>query len=159
MFGFIEKVLVVAMSFFSCSVFNVNSLKYVSMNNQEGKIRLEVISINSNGPLFYPYSNLVRKCNGSCNNINDPYAKWCVPDVAKSIGIKVFNLMSRTTETRQIGWYETSRCKCRLPANICNNKNRWNNEKCRCECKQLYVIKDVFGILVIVHVNVINHVT
>ena len=70
MFGFIEKVLVVAMSFFSCSVFNVNSLKYVSMNNQEGKIRLEVISINSNGPLFYPYSNLVRKCNGSCNNIN-----------------------------------------------------------------------------------------
>ena len=75
MFRFIEKVLVVAMSFFSCSVFNVNSLKYVSMNNQEGKIRLEVISINSNGPLFYPYSNLVRKCNGSCNNINDPYAK------------------------------------------------------------------------------------
>ena len=63
MFGFIEKVLVVAMSFFSCSVFNVNSLKYVSMNNQEGKIRLDVISINSNGPLFYPYSNLVRKCN------------------------------------------------------------------------------------------------
>ena len=97
MFRFIEKVLVVAMSFFSCSVFNVNSLKYVSMNNQEGKIRLEVISINSNGPLFYTYSNLVRKCNGSCNNINDPYAKWCVPDVAKSIGIKVFNLMSRTT--------------------------------------------------------------
>ena len=37
---------------------------------------------------------LVNKCSSSSNNINDPYAKLCVPDVAKNINVKVFNLMS-----------------------------------------------------------------
>ena len=26
---------------------------------------------------------------------------------------------------------------CRLNVNICNNKQRWNKKKCRCECKEL----------------------
>ena len=40
------------------------------------------------------------KCSGSCNNINDPYAKLCVPDFVKNLNVKVFNLMSTTNETR-----------------------------------------------------------
>ena len=71
--------------------------------------------------------------------------------------------MSRTNETRHIKWNETCKCKCRLDASVCNNKQGWNDEKCRCECKELIgkcvcVIKDIFGILVIINVNVINHV-
>ena len=73
----------------------------------------------------------------SCNNINDPYAKMCVPDVVKNLNAKVFNIMSRTNETRHIEWHETCKCKCRLDASICNNKQRWNDDKCRCECKEL----------------------
>ena len=53
------------------------------------------------------------------------------------------------------------KCKCRLDASICNNKKRWNDDRCICECKELIdnkrVIKDLFGILLIVSVNVINH--
>ena len=41
MFGFITTIFVSAMMFFSCNVSNVNPLKYVSMNNQECKIRPE----------------------------------------------------------------------------------------------------------------------
>ena len=78
------------------AIFSCNALKCVSMNNQEFKIRAEIININSNEPLFYPYSILVNKRSGSCNNINNPYAKLCVPDVVKNINIKAFNLMSRT---------------------------------------------------------------
>ena len=52
--------------------------------------------------MCYPYSIKVNKCRGSCNNINDPYAKICVPDNIKYINVKVFNLMSRTNETRHI---------------------------------------------------------
>ena len=78
----------------------------------------------------------------NCNNINDPYAQICVPDVVKDLNIKVFNLMSRTNETRHIKWHETCKCKCRLDAIVCNNKQRWNNDKCRCECKEL-IGKDV----------------
>ena len=73
----------------------------------------------------------------SCNNINDPYSKLCVPDLVKNINVKVFTLMSRTNETRHIKWHENCKCKCRLDASVCNNEQRWNNDKCRWECKEL----------------------
>ena len=79
---------------------NTVPLKCALMNNQECKIRL--ININSNEPIFYPYIIKVNKCSGSCNSINDPYAKLCGPDVVKNINVKVFNLMSKTNETRHL---------------------------------------------------------
>ena len=87
--------------------------------------------------MFYPYSVKIYKCKGSCNTINYPYAKLCVPDTIKNINVKVFNLISRTNETRYIKWHKACKCKCRLDASVCNNKQRWNEEKCRCECKEL----------------------
>ena len=45
--------------------------------------------------------------------------------------------MSRTNETRRIEWHETCKYKCRLNANVCNNKQRWNYDKCGVECKEL----------------------
>ena len=92
------------------------------MNNQEGRERPEVININSNEPLFYPYSIKTNKCCGICNDTNDPYAKFCVPDVVRGINVKVFNLMSRTNDARYIAWYETCKWKCRFNASICNHK-------------------------------------
>ena len=88
---------VVAVSFFSCS-----ALKCVSMNDQECKIRPEVINSNSDNLLFYSCSTEVTNCGGSCNNIDNPYAKSCVPDVVKNINAKVFSLISRINETRHI---------------------------------------------------------
>ena len=72
------------------------------MSNQGCKVRPEIVNVNSNEPVFLPFSIKTSKCSGSCNNINDPFAKLCVPDVAKNINIKVFNLMSRINETRHI---------------------------------------------------------
>ena len=73
MFIFIKKVFVAAMSYMS--IFSCNALKCASMNNQECKVRPEIININSNEPSFYPYSVKISKCRGCCNNINDPHAK------------------------------------------------------------------------------------
>ena len=56
MFGFIKTCFFTTMTFFDCNVLNVNPLKYVSINNQKWKIRLQIININSNEPSFYPYS-------------------------------------------------------------------------------------------------------
>ena len=70
------------------------------MANQECKVRLQIVNANSNEPVFYPFSIETSKCSGSCNDINDPYAKMCVPDVVKNLNVKVFNQMSRTNETR-----------------------------------------------------------
>ena len=112
-------------------------LSCISMTNKECEVRPEIINVNSNEPVFYPFSIKTSKCSCSCNNINDPYAKICVPDVVKNLNVKVFNLISRTNETRHIKWHETCKCKCRLDASVCNNKQRWNDDKCRCECKEL----------------------
>ena len=52
---------------------SVNSLSCISMSNQACKARPETINVNSNNPIFYPFSIKTSKCSGNCNNINDPY--------------------------------------------------------------------------------------
>ena len=86
---------------FSCNALNALPLKCVSVNNQQCRIRTEIINIKNNEPSFYPYSIQVNKCSGSCNDINDLYAKLCVV-VAKNINVKVLNLISGTNEKRHM---------------------------------------------------------
>ena len=124
MFRFIKKVFLAAMSYFS-----YNAQKFVLMNNQECKVRPEIININSNEPSFYPYNVKRSTCSGSYNDINDSYAKLCVPDVVKSMNDKVFDLISRTDETRYIKRHGNCKWKYRLDAGVCNNKQRWNEDK------------------------------
>ena len=161
MFVFINKVFDIG-SLFSSSLVSTTLLSWISINNQACKVRPEIVNVNSNESLFYPFSIKTSKCSGSCSNINDPYAKLYVPDAIKDLNVKVFSLMSRTNETRDIKWHEMCKCKCRLDASVCNNKQRWNDDKCRCECKELidkgvcdkrYALNPRF-----VSVNVINHV-
>ena len=135
MFKFIKQIVISTMIFFG-SLSSVNPLKSISMKNQECKVRPEIVSVNSNNPIFYPFSIKTSKCSGNCNNINDPYAKVCVPHVVKNLNVKVFNVMSRTNKTRYVKWHESCKCICRLDPIICNIKQRWDEDKCRCECKE-----------------------
>ena len=61
----------------------------------------------------------------------------CVPSSVNNINVKVFNLMSRSNQARHIECHETCKCKCRLDLSVCNNKQRWNENKYRCEYKEL----------------------
>ena len=79
---------------------SVNPLKCVSMNNQECKVRPKIVNVNSDEPIFFPFSIETSKCSGSCNNINNAYAKLCVSDILKNFNGRVFNLMSWTNETK-----------------------------------------------------------
>ena len=76
MFGFIKKVFFTGLTILS-TLSSVNSLKCISMNNQECKVKPEIVNVNSNEPVFYSFSIKASKCSGSCNNINDCYAN-CV---------------------------------------------------------------------------------
>ena len=111
MLRFVKQIFVSIMIFIGCNLSNLNSLKCISIKNQECKIRPEIVNVNSNEPTFYPYSVKINKCRGSCNNINDPYAKMYIPGVVKNMNIKVFDLMSWTNETRYIKFHETCKCK------------------------------------------------
>ena len=101
MFVFIKKVFHIG-SLFLSSLVGTTPLSCISMNNQACKVRPEIVNINSNEPVFYPFSIKTSKCSGICNNINDPYATVCVPDVVKDLYVKLFNLMSRNNETRHM---------------------------------------------------------
>ena len=59
----------------------------------------------------------------------------CVLDIGKDLNVKLFNTMSRTNETRHIELHETCKCKCRLDVSVCNNKQRWNDDKCDANAK------------------------
>ena len=80
MSGLIKKVLFTGLTILS-PLSSVNPLKYISMNNQECKEQSEIVNFSSNEPVFYFFSIKASKCSGSCNNINDPFAKLCAPDV------------------------------------------------------------------------------
>ena len=72
----------------SVNPLNAIRLSSISMTNQECKVRPQIVNVNSDEPVFYHFSIKTSKCSGSCNNINDPYAKMCVPDVVKNLNVK-----------------------------------------------------------------------
>ena len=103
------------------------------MSNQKCKIRKKIVDSNKNEPTCYTFSISIKKCSGSCNNINDPYAKLCVPDVVKNINVKAFNVMSWSNQLRHIEWHESCKCKCRLDASVCDEGFIWNPSGCNYE--------------------------
>ena len=64
MFRFVKRVFVSAIMFFGCNLSSVNTLECVSVNNQECKVRPEIVNVNSNESIFYPFSIRTNKCSG-----------------------------------------------------------------------------------------------
>ena len=94
-------------------------------------------------PVYYPYNVMINKCSGSCNDINDPMAKLCVPEVIKNLNMKVYNLLMRANETKNVVWHESCKCVCRLTSAVCNSKQIWNSDTCSCDCNEDFVDKMV----------------
>ena len=82
LFVFIKKIFLTGLGV-SSSLVSTTTLSCISMINQACKVRPEIINVNSNEPALYSFSTKTSKCSGSCNNINDLYAKVCVPDAVK----------------------------------------------------------------------------
>ena len=59
------------------------SIKCMPLNNKPYQARPTFVDINSDEILFYPCTVGVHKCGGSCNTINDPYSRVCVPNKVK----------------------------------------------------------------------------
>ena len=93
MFRLIKKSFFTGLTFL-LTLTSVNTLSSISMNNQEYKVRPQIVNVNGDDPVFFSFSIKTSKCSGSCNNINNPCAKLCVPDVLENVNVKVFNLMS-----------------------------------------------------------------
>ena len=125
MFRFVKKALAVILTFFNLLQNNIKT------------------DVNSNDPVFDPYIIKANKCSETCSSINHPCATLCVPDIIKNINVKVFNLMQIINETRHIIWHETPKCICRLTVSVCNNKQRWNKDKCKDTCEEDLIYKGI----------------
>ena len=109
-------------------------LECVSVVNQKCMPRPKILNVNEGigEALFYPYNVQVNKCCGSCNTLDNPIEKLCVPNVIK--GLKDF--LTMLNETRNVLWHESCKCVCKLNSSVCNNKQIWNSNTCRCDCNK-----------------------
>ena len=63
-------------------------------------------------------------------------ARLCVPNVIKRVNMKVYNFLMMLNETRSVLWHESCKCVCRLNSSVCNSKQIWNSDTCRCDCNE-----------------------
>ena len=120
------------------SIILTKALECVSVVNQKCMPRPKILDVNKGvgEALFYPYNVLVNKCSGSCNAFDNPIAKFCVPGIVKRVNVQVYNIWMNLNETRQVLWYESCKCVCKLNSSVCNNKEIWNGDTCRCDCNE-----------------------
>ena len=102
------------------NVLKVNTLECLSVINQKYMPRPKILDVNEGigEALFCPNNVLVNKCSGSCNTLDDPMAKMCVPNIIKNVNMKVHNFLMRLNEIRNVLWHESCKCVCRLNSSV-----------------------------------------
>ena len=108
------------------NILKVSTLECLSVINRKSRPKILDVNEAVGEALFYPYNVLVNKCSGSCNTLNDPMARICVPKIIKNVNMKVYNFL----------WHESCKCVCRLNSSVCNSKQIWNSDTCRCDCNE-----------------------
>ena len=120
------------------NILKVNALECVSVASQKCMPRPKILDVNEGvgEALFYPYNVLVNKCSGSCNTLDNPMSRICVPKIIKNVNMKVYNSLMRLNETRNVLWHKSYKCVCKLNSSVCNSKQIWNDDTCRCDCNE-----------------------
>ena len=120
------------------SIIKTRTLECVSVVNQKCMPRPKILGVNEgvNEALFYPFNVLVNKCSRSCDTLDNPKAKLCDPNVIKRVNMQVYNFLMMVNETRNVLWHESCKCVCKLNSSVCNNKQIWNGDTCRCDCNE-----------------------
>ena len=60
----------------------------------------------------------------------------CVPNIINRVNMKVYNFLMRLNETRKVLWHDSCKCVCRLNLSVCNSKQIWNSDTCKCDCNE-----------------------
>ena len=113
-------------------------LECVSVVNQKCMPRPKILDVNEGigEALFYPYKVLVNKFSGSCNTLDNPMSKICVPKIIENVNMQVYNFLMRLNETRNVLWHENCKCVCKLSSSVYNNQQISNDNTCRCDCNE-----------------------
>ena len=104
------------------------------LKNQECKVRKVIVD---NDYMTFPYKIRLDRCIGSCNNENNPYYETCLPDSIKNITAKSLNLITKIFVFKNISFHKSCNFDCLLDEKVCNNLQKFNKNKCRCECLRI----------------------
>ena len=85
---------------------------------------------------YYPFTISLDKCSRSCNFFDDSSTKAYVPNKTKDTNAKVFNMARKMNEKEAMVKHFLCDCKCKFDGEKCNSNQKWNNDKCLCECKK-----------------------
>ena len=123
------KVKIISLLISLFSIIKTKALECVSVVNQKCMPRPKILDVNEG-------IGEVNKCSGSCNTLDNPMSKICVPKIVKNVNMQVYNFLLRLNETRNVLWHESCKCVCKLSSSVCNNKQIWNDDTCRCDCNE-----------------------
>ena len=82
MFGFIKQIFIVLLLVLLCfcgSLAAAKTIKCVSVNNQQFMVWSTIIDLNLEELYYYLFIISMNRCDGTCNTIEDPFGRICVP--------------------------------------------------------------------------------
>ena len=87
------KIISLLISLFS--IIKTKALECVSVVNQKCMPRPKILNVNEGigEVLFYLYNVLVNKCSGSCDTLDNPMSKICIPKIIKGVNMQVYNFL------------------------------------------------------------------
>ena len=116
------------------------------MSNQKYEIQPTLINLHliesSHELHYYQFTVKLDRYVGSFNTLNDLSNKACVPNKTEDLNLSMFNMITRKNESKILTKDISCECKCKFDGRKCHSSQKWNNDKCRCECKKYLREKD-----------------
>ena len=79
-------------------------------------------------------------------SVFNTFGRICVLHETKDVNSRVFNMITGINESKTLTKDISYKCKCKFDSTKCHSSQKWNNDKCRCECKnpkEHHVCKDL----------------
>ena len=84
---------------------------------------------------YYPFAIDLNRCVGSCNTLKDLFNRACIPEKTEDLNLSVFNMTIVINKSKILIKHISCKSECKSDGRKCNSNQKWNNDKCRCECK------------------------
>ena len=79
------------------------------------------------------------RCVGSCNTLNVLSNQDCLQKKREDLNLSVFNMITGIIESKILAKHMSWKCNCKFDRRKCTSDQKWNNNKCKCECKKHHI--------------------
>ena len=117
------------------SIVPVVGVKCDKLDNQPCLTRKTIVNTNKNEPRYYPFSIELNKCSGSCDTLDNPYAKNCLSNKTVKRDVKIYDMLYNRYIPMTFKEDVTCKCECRLNGSVCSHvMQKWDESECKCKC-------------------------